>query len=109
VAEWFKAPVLKTGKCKTVSHCVETLFASLKGLRGHKRATRAKREARCYGEVAEWLKAPVLKTGNVARRSWVRIPPSPPVARTSVHRPDARQLHNVSDILVGEIATSTEG
>ena len=32
-----------------------------------------------FGEVAEWLKALVLKTSNGATRSWVRIPPSPPL------------------------------
>ena len=32
-----------------------------------------------YGEVAERLKALVLKTSNGATRSWVRIPPSPPL------------------------------
>ena len=31
------------------------------------------------GEVAERLKALVLKTSNGATRSWVRIPPSPPL------------------------------
>ena len=39
---------------------------------------RANFSAGSVGEVAEWLKASVLKTDNVARRSWVRIPPSPP-------------------------------
>ena len=33
---------------------------------------------RC-GSVAEWLKALVLKTSNGASRSWVRIPPLPPL------------------------------
>tara|TARA_Y100001958_G_scaffold119719_1_gene86803 strand:+ start:108 stop:290 length:183 start_codon:yes stop_codon:yes gene_type:complete len=32
-----------------------------------------------FGEVAERLKALVLKTSNGATRSWVRIPPSPPL------------------------------
>ena len=31
------------------------------------------------GEVAERLKALVLKTSDGATRSWVRIPPSPPI------------------------------
>ena len=31
------------------------------------------------GEVAERLKALVLKTSDGATRSWVRIPPSPPL------------------------------
>ena len=33
------------------------------------------------GGVAERFKAPVLKTGNLARDSWVRIPPPPPVRK----------------------------
>ena len=31
------------------------------------------------GGLAEWLKALVLKTSDGATRSWVRIPPSPPL------------------------------
>src|SRR5690242_13317230 len=44
-----------------------------------RRPNRRPAPAEVLGRVAERFKAPVLKTGNGASRSWVRIPPLPPI------------------------------
>ena len=77
MAEWLKAPVLKTGNGATRS-----------GVRIPPPPPQIKVPKNKYlnyryiisslGGMAEWLKAPVSKAGNGATRSGVQIPLPPP-------------------------------
>jgi hypothetical protein len=67
VAEWFKAPVLKTGEALQRNACNTKVSAFLRCFWGHNGATPAQNAIRKrVGEVAEWFKAEVLKCGGNA-------------------------------------------
>src|SRR5689334_6838882 len=51
------------------------------------------------GRVSEWLKEPLSKSGKLARASWVRIPPLPPVSSGKQPQADEAGAAGAGDAL----------
>lgn len=70
---------------------------------GHKGACGLRGGEACVilrgGRVSEWLKEPLSKSGKLARASWVRIPPLPPVSRGKRPQADEAGAASAGDAL----------